>query len=356
MVSLPVGVDDLDELPDHTDQLEKIDRNPAVDGILPRHLGNAELGRFVPGFTLISDRTVQFHCLTESEDGFSFEKLYEFEASEEVEVWKSLWEGKVAFHWNDHDEALTLRGFELAYISRFTLNRPVPEYDDMTEWAKANLTITQEPELPDCNHSHEAFETVPKLPLEVASCPDCGMPVKARYNSSSVGPWESFLVDPWWEFSESRVFETEGLSFVDKRSDTPVTLTDIAVHLLSRAGHVEHAAFDHYLGDYNTMAVIDDEDIAGSLSWSVIHGRTVLQSVYVRPEFRRRDIARLLVEAWYDFVCPSETYFASEPNKGGMAVLESVGHIEKEVVAPVRMHSASDIVDDPNEVAPGQIN
>jgi len=341
VVSPPIGVEDLGDLPDHTEQLEELNSKSSVDGVLPRHLGNCELGRFVPGFTIVSDRTVQFRCLNFSNGTFSFEKMYEFNAEQDVEIWDSLWEGNIVFHWADHDDALTIRGYELAYISRFTLDRPVPEVEDMTAWAKENLNITSEPELPECSHGHQGrLEPVSQLPLRVASCTECGMPIRVEYESSTVGSWESFLIEPWWEFSESTVIDRGDTYLVDKRGrDTPVTLTDVAVHLMSRSAHVEYEPFDHYLGDYNTVAVVCDGDFAGYLTWNKVCGRTVLHCVYVRPEFRDKGLAADLVSMWYDEVCPTESYYANEPNESGLAVLKSVGHLGDDGVAsPVRIH------------------
>lgn len=208
MVSPPIGVEDLNSLPDHTEQLEQLNAKPEIDGILPRHLGNSDLGRFVPGFTLVAGRTVQFHCLDEKDGKFTFQKLYEFQAKQDVEIWETLWNGNIAFSWPDHEKALALRGYELAYISRFTLDRPVPEVDDMETWAKENLTITTPPKIPDCTHTRGRHEPVSRLPLRVASCEDCGMPMHVKYQGSTVGVWEAFLSKPWWECSESTVLES----------------------------------------------------------------------------------------------------------------------------------------------------
>lgn len=353
MVSLPITPEDLDDLPDHTQQLEELDSRPEVDGILPRHLGDSKHGRFVPGFTLISGRTVQFHCLDDVNGRFTFEKRYEFEAKEDVEVWDSLWTGKVMFKWPDHSKALALRGYELSYISRFSIGRPVADIDNMEEWAKENLTITDSPEVPDCSHSKGPHERVSQLPLRVASCEHCGMPIHVEYEKNTVGVWMSFLREPWWEFTESTVLEAGEIELVVKETGTPTTLTDVAIHLLSREGHVEYEPFDHYLGDYNAVGLLYEDVFIGYLLWNRICGRVVLQTIYVRPEYRGQGLASQLLEEWYRQVCPSNVYYASEPNDGGFSVLESAGHIGSNNPAiPVRVHSTGDKME--GDFAPGQ--
>jgi len=352
-VSPPITPEDLDDLPDHTQQLEELDSRPEVDGILPRHLGNSDLGRFVPGFTLVSGRTVQFHCLDDSGGKFSFQKKYEFKAEADVEVWESLWTGKIAFNWPDHSKALAIRGYEIAYISRFSLGRPVPEIEDMEAWAEEHLTITDSPELPDCTHTRGPHEQVSRLPLRVSSCEDCGMPMHVEYQENTVGVWESFLKEPWWEFTESTVLNSDGFELVVKPADSPTTLTDVAIHLLSRAGHAEYEPFDHFLGDYNAVGILYEEDFVGYLLWNTVSSRVVLQTIYVRPAYRGQGLASQVLENWYSEVCPTETYYASEPNDGGFSVLNSVGHTGSDGPAtPVRVHSAGDEVE--GDYAPGQ--
>lgn len=259
----------------------------------------------------------------------------------------------IAFKWPDHDKALALRGYELSYISRFSLGRPVQDIDDMEAWAKEHLTITDSPEIPGCSHTRGPHKPVSQLPLRVASCEDCGVPMHVEYQDSMVGVWESFIREPWWDFSESTALESEGLEFVVKESGTPTTLTDVAVHLLSREAHAEYEPFDHFIGDYNAVAIVYEEDFVGYLLWNQVSGRVVLQTIYVRPEYRGLGLASRVLEEWYNKVCPSDTYYASEPNEGGFSVLDSVGHTGSDgPTIPVRFHSSGDQVE--GDFAPGQ--
>lgn len=356
MVSLPISVDDLDDLPDLTSRLEDLDSKPVVDTILPRYLGNGELGRFVLGFTLISGRTVQFHSLLEKPSGYGFEKVYDFTASNEIESWGTLWEGGVFFQWADRDQALALRACELVYGGQFTLGRPIPEIDDMVAFAKEHLSITSPPQLITCNHEdHDTrYEDVPRLPLQLELCSECGMPGAARYHQTTVGRWDTFIDNPWGDFSESTVFEKGEYTFISKDSESPTTATDIAVHLLSRVANIEYEPIDYYLGDYNTVAILTDNTIVGYLTWNQLGGRTLLQVVYILPEYRGKGLASELVEAWYENVCPTESYYANEPNDRGIELLESLGHLGNSGIAKaVRMHSTAEEVDDPSKLTSG---
>lgn len=356
MVSIPISVDDLDELPDHTPRLEELMSKSAVDAIIPRHLGNEELGRFVLGFSLVSGKQVQYHALRQKTDGFDYEKVYEFTASDEIERWGSLWEGGVFFEWDDRDQALGLRACELLYGGRFTLGRPVPEVDDMVAFAKEHLSITNPPQLISCDHEKYGtrYEDVPKLPLRLELCSNCGMPGNTEYHQVNVGRWDTFIDDPWGDFSGSTVFENGENTFVSKTSGSPTTATDIAVHLLSRVANIEYDPIDYYLGDYNTVSIVTDNTIVGYLTWNQLGGRTLLQVVYILPEYRGQGLAAELVKAWYENVCPTDTYYANEPNDDGIALLESLGHLGNSGIAKaVRMHSTAEEVDDPSKVTSG---
>lgn len=354
MVSPPFTPDDLEKLPDHTDQLESLNSRSKVDGILPRHLGNAERGRFVTCFTVISGRTIQLYCLIDSADGFSFENVHSFKAKQEIEVWESLWEGKIAFHHQDIEDAQDLNRYEHAYASRFSRGMRFPDFEKIKDWADEHLTPSP-PEIPDCNHRDGKSEDVPKLPLEVIVCNNCGTPLTAKCQGSTIGSWETFLVEPWWEYSESNIIGGgKDLYFISKDNSSAKTYTDIAIHLLSREAQAEYEVFDHYVGDYSTVGIVYKNNIVGYLTWNTISGRTVLQSIYIRPDSRKQNLAARTLETWFDDICPSETYYASSPNKGGLTALESIGHVgEFDCAIPVRVHSASDAMAE-EDVAPGQ--
>ncbi len=353
MVSPPITPDDLDELPDHTARLESLNDRSEVDGVLPRHLGNADLGRFVTTFTVISGQTVHLYCLLNSGDGFSFENVHSFRAEQDIEVWESLWHGKIAFRREDIEAARTLNRYEHAYGAQFSRGFNFPDFENIKDWADEHLTISP-PGIPSCDHTEGQRESVPKLPLEVLPCEDCGTPLKARYQESSIGSWETFLEEPWWDYSESEVLGGgKDLYFISKESSSQTTLTDIAVHLLSREAQTEYEVFDHYLGDYNIVVAVYKNRIIGFLTWNRVSGNTILQSIYIRPDYRDGALASRALKVWYDEVCPGNEYYASEPNEAGFALLESVGHIGEDSCAiPARVHSSSDAMAD-EEIAPG---
>jgi len=67
-----------------------------------------------------------------------------------------------------------------------------------------------------------------------------------------------------------------------KPADSPTTLADITVHLLSRAGHTEF----ELLVDFNAMAILCEADFVGYLLWNLVCDRLVSYTIYIGPQQR----------------------------------------------------------------------
>ena len=73
-----INPDNLQNYPDHTSEMEKLESMDGVDLVIPRHMGGDQSGRFCLAFMVISKRSAKVFSLTGKSENFKHELVYEF--------------------------------------------------------------------------------------------------------------------------------------------------------------------------------------------------------------------------------------------------------------------------------------
>lgn len=346
--------DNLENLPDHTDEIEKLDAAGPVDAVLPRHLGNDERGRFVIGFVLVAGGTLYGKSLTEADGTYNFETVTQTKLDYPVEAYGDVWNRTLVFQWSDRMNAERVDLHLKTYGQQFSLGIDVSsaEIEEVVEGTIEEMN-TAETKVACSTHPASVSATVEEFDIEFTRCPDCGQPQGIIDDSTQYDTADILSVD-WLNDTNTETAATS-------QKITPVTddssrSTRIALHYATWLGRWETDDFDIYIQGEQALLYTEGDSIAGYLLWHRLPDDTMfLQQIYVRPSYRGDGIASELLNHWYETYVNEQTYYALRPNEAGEKFLREAGHLnspDESRAIPVTSMSANDQLGDPEEIEP----
>lgn len=246
--------------------------------------------------------------------------------------WEDLWTGDVFFLGKDaavaqeaHDRACQTLDRIYSFIAPILPRSDSPPKRAAESSCTCQSQSQQEPQTktePSANLSHE-----------YVFCADCN-----RFRGLRIGGevlQTDAILDEDWLFEEKikqmmqRIVETPS----DNRyclfsSGKSITRVEQAIDALSLMVEFEATSSATYNPiDHESLLCIEGGVVAGYLNWEEQYGHTVLDQMYVRPEFRRQGIAQTLVEEWREHYFTGKEYYLDEPNSKSKSLFEKVGDL-----------------------------
>lgn len=328
--------DNLEKLPDHTEQIEDIASKSNVQKVIPQHMGGGEKGRFCISFFVVLENSVNVFSLTEGDAGLGFEKVYSFPLQSDVDLSGEVWDAYAVFQWEDRVEADKAKKTSNLYARQFTLGEKVPEsrIPDIVENASWGEEKEKLPEC-DCHQQPTTEKQIDQLGLTVGVCSNCQRAYRLQLPQGSASTYESSLDFEWLDgpFAPGTTpYADENLRFYEASPGSETVGADATLHGLSRESHAEFPNFGFYPGEGSSGLLIGDQEIervVGYLMWNRPREveRPCLQQLYVRPNYRGEGYGKSLLTTWFEEFISERRYYAIEVSDRGEQFLRQAGHL-----------------------------
>ncbi|OVE85106.1 hypothetical protein [Natronolimnobius baerhuensis] len=182
------------------------------------------------------------------------------------------------------------------------------------------------------SENSELSESFGEQEFRLVSCKDCHK-IYGRYREGRKASFNKLFSADWLlggdSTSESIVEIGKDEAFAIHHPPHGSTRVQDAVLTASQIPRWSDDVVSTYKHEYqHALCYIQDEEMAGYLTWEDHDKGPILSQLYVRNEHREEGIAATLVSEWSEKVCESDHYFADDLTTGGRAVLESIDHLD----------------------------